>query len=248
MKFTVLNRVFRISWLGLALYVLLMVLLCSLGLWQLDRAEQKRLLLAQQQQALDSDRINLNQQAIHDATAVRYHKADVKGRYDATHQFLLDNQVVDGKSGYFVLTPFFIDGTESAVLINRGWIPLGRDRNSLPNVGLESQKGQITGRINHFPGVGLKLKGAEIPTDGWPAFVQVIDPQVLSAKLGYPVAAYQIELDAEMDGGYKRAWKTDVPIPPEKHLAYAVQWFGLALTLTALFIWMSTRNRSEQSA
>lgn len=248
MKLILLNRVFRFSWLGLALYALLMALLCSLGFWQLDRAEQKRILLAQQQQALDADRIDLNQQAVTDLNAVRYHKAVLRGRYDAAHQFLLDNQIVDGKSGYFVLTPVFIEGANTAVLINRGWIPMGRDRSSLPDVSFEPKNGQITGRINHFPGVGLKLKGAEIPTDGWPAVVQVVDPRELSGKLGYPVAAYQVELDAEMDDGYKRVWKTDVPIPPEKHLAYAVQWFGLALTLTALFIWMSTRKRSEQSA
>lgn len=248
MKLILLNWMFRSSWLGLALYTLLMVLLCGLGFWQLDRAEQKRILLAQQQQAFAVDRIDLTQQSVTDLDAVRYHKVSVKGRYDTAHQFLLDNQIVDGKSGYFVLTPVFIENTNTAVLINRGWIPMGRDRSRLPDVNFEPKNDQITGRINHFPGVGLKLKGAEIPTEGWPAVVQVVDPQVLSSKLGYPVANYQIELDAEMDDGYKRVWQTATPILPEKHLAYAVQWFGLALTLTVLFIGMNTKKRSGQSA
>ena len=112
----------------------------------------------------------------------------------------------------------------------------------------DAKKVQIHGRLNRFPSVGLKLKGAEIPTDTWPAVVQVVDVAILSERLGYPLRMYQIELDATVPEGYKREWKTNVPIPPEKHLAYAVQWFALALTLTVLFIWMGIRNRSEQSA
>ena len=248
MKFTLLNRSFQFSWGGLIVYLLLVTLLCSLGFWQLNRAEQKKQILLQQQEALDADSIEVNRQYIVDADAVRYRKATITGRYDQTHQFLIDNQIVDGKNGYLVLTPFFVEGAEYAVLVNRGWVALGKDRNSLPAVNFDAKQAQVTGRINHFPSVGFKLKGAEIPTDSWPSVVQVIDSNVLSEKLGYDLAPYQLELNPAADEGYKREWKINVPIPPEKHVAYAVQWFALALTLTALFIWISIRNRSEHTA
>jgi surfeit locus 1 family protein len=71
---------------------------------------------------------------------------------------------------------------------------------------------------------------------------------VLTEKLGYEIASFQLELEPESQEGYKREWKINTAIPPEKHLGYAVQWFGLALTLTALFFWISLKKRSEYSA
>jgi len=172
----------------------------------------------------------------------------VAGRYDEAHQFLIDNQILDGKPGYFVLTPFLIAQEKRAVLVNRGWVPLGEDRKALPDVSIKTEVKRITGRINHFPPVGIKLKGAEIPTEGWSSVVQVVDSRILAARLGYDLYDFQIELDADAAEGYRRQWKTASTIPPEKHLAYAVQWFGLALTLTGLFIWISSRKRSEHTA
>lgn len=245
MKFMLFNRQVQFSWIGLAVYLMLVTLLCSLGFWQLDRAEQKKQILTQQAQALSVASINLNQETISVAEAVRYQNATVIGRYDEAHQFLLDNQIVDGKNGYFVLTPLFLDGQSRAVLVNRGWVALGKDRNLLPAVDIKDLQVRLAGRINQFPSVGIKLKGAEIPTETWPSVVQVIDSKVLSQKLGYELVDYQIELDPTAAEGYKRKWTMSTPIPPEKHQAYAVQWFGLALTLTALFIWISIKKRSE---
>ncbi|MDD1620615.1 MAG: SURF1 family protein [Methylococcaceae bacterium] len=248
MNITILKRQFRFSPLGLSLYVLLLALLCSLGFWQLGRAEQKRQFLQQQQTAAETAVLDLNRQPIGDVESARYQKVLVSGRYDATHQFLIDNQILDGKPGYFVMTPFLLDQGKIAVLVNRGWVPLGADRKALPDVDIKTEVKRISGRINQFPPVGIKLKGAEIPTDGWPALVQVIDSRVLAARLAYDLYDFQIELDGEADEGYRRQWKSGSTIPPEKHLAYAVQWFGLALTLTGLFIWISSRKRSEHTA
>ena len=247
MEITLFKRSVRFSWLAFVAYLIVVTLLCSLGFWQLDRSEQKRRLVEQQQHASDLPRIDLNKQPVTDIDSVRYRSVVVRGRYDVEHQFLLDNQIMDGKTGYFVLTPFFVDKQDIAVLINRGWVPLGSDRFFLPDVGIQFAQVALTGRINTFPQVGIKLKGAEIPTDSWPAVVQVVDELVLSEKLAYPLAAYQIELDATAKEGFRREWKTVTPIPPEKHVAYAVQWFGLALTLTVLFIWIGTRKRSEHT-
>lgn len=248
MKFTLLNRSFQTSWRVLAAYVPLMLLLCSLGFWQLSRAEQKKQLLLQQQTAIDSGVIDLNRQSLDDAAALRYRKAKLTGRYDLAHQFLLDNRIIDGKVGYFVMTPFHPDGQQTAILINRGWLALGVDRQQMPDLSMHAQPTEVSGRINRFPSVGLVLKGAEIPSADWPAVVQVVDNKVLSEKLGYEIAAFQIELEPSSAEGYKREWRINVPIPPEKHLAYAVQWFGLALTLTALFIWISIKKSSEHTA
>lgn len=223
-------------------YVLLTALLCSLGLWQLGRGEQKQVLLESQNAAIQAQALDLNLDVRIDSGALRYRQAYLSGHYDTAHQILIDNQMLDGKPGYLVLTPFRPDNSPVAVLVNRGWLPLGTSRQILPDLNIHSPVERILGRINRFPEPGIRLSGAEVPGETWPVRVQVIDTQRIAAKLGYPLADYQIELNPEQAEGYQRRWTVAVAIPPEKHRAYAVQWFGLALTLTALFIWNSSRK------
>ncbi len=242
-KFGVSGFEFRCSLMALVGYLVLLGLLCSLGFWQLDRAEQKQVLVTQQLQATVSEALDLNSQTAIDVDLLRYRSALLNGHYDNQHQILVDNQILDGKAGYFVLTPFRPDSGQPAVLVNRGWVALGVSREVMPDIAINAPVQQIKGRINHFPLPGMVLKGSEIPGESWPVRVQVIDNTLLAAKLGYALANYQIELDATQTEGYQRRWQIAVAIPPEKHRAYAVQWFGLALTLTALFIWISSRKK-----
>jgi surfeit locus 1 family protein len=135
-----------------------------------------------------------------------------------------------------------VQGTKKAVLINRGWVASNPDRSVLPDIRMTAQPTSIAGRINHFPSVGIKLEGAEIPGDGWPSRVQVVDKEMLAKKLGYPLFSFQVELDKNFADGFKREWQVTTVMPPEQHIAYAVQWFGLALMLTILFFWYSFKK------
>ncbi len=237
MKFSVTK--YKFSILSTILYAFFLILLVSLGFWQLGRADEKRIFLKKQQVANEKDVIELKSILDKSITEYRYRKIALTGVYDSQHQFLIDNQIVKGKPGYFVLTPFLIDETNETVLINRGWVPLNKDRRILPELAIALLQINLTGRINQFPAVGILLKGAEIPTAGWPSVVQVVNTQILSEKLGYSLLPFQIELDSTMADGYSREWKEIKIMPVEKHIAYAVQWFGLAITLTFLFIWFS---------
>ncbi|AMK74949.1 MULTISPECIES: SURF1 family protein [Methylomonas] len=241
-KFSTRGIEFSCSLPALSGYLLLFGLLCSLGFWQLGRGEQKRILLAQQQDAASAEALDLTRQTGIDKDVLRYRPVSVNGHYDTKHQILIDNQMLNGKPGYLVLTPFLPDGGQPGVLVNRGWVALGVSREVLPDISIGVAAQQVRGRINRFLEPGLKLKGAEIPGETWPVRVQIVDSKLLADKLGYALADYQIELDPAQPEGYQRQWKIAVAIPPEKHRAYAVQWFGLALTLTALFIWISSRK------
>lgn len=247
MKIAFSNYQFRFTAVGIGIYLLLVSLLCSLGFWQLNRSDQKKQFLDQQQAALALPALILNQVRITDIDAMRYRQAKLRGRYDTEHQFLLDNQIVAGKNGYLVLTPFILEGGAGAVLVNRGWLAAMSDRAQLPEIGFQSTVQDIEGRINRFPSLGIKLQGVEIPGEGWPSRLQFVDVQRLNEKLSYPIMEFQIELDANGANGFLREWKIQTVISPEKHLGYAVQWFGLALALTGLFIWISSQYRSEHA-
>jgi len=236
---------FRFSLLAIGLYLTGLAILLSLGFWQLNRAEEKRIFL-RQEQVVDPAVITLHEVNEIDAESLRYRQVSISGHYDSEHQFLLDNQILDSQVGYFVMTPFIFDdypqGKYQAVLVNRGWLPLNKDRRILPDLMVEQTHINLLGRINHFPSVGIHLKGAEIPTEGWPSVVQLVDINILSDKVSYRLLPFQVELDSQATNGYQRKWKRQKIMPPEKHIAYAVQWFGLAITLTILFFWINRRT------
>lgn len=242
MKIVISTMVFKFNIKILLLYLTLLTLLIYLGFWQLGRANEKTAFLEKQQLSLAKPVIKtvsaINVEV--EVEDLRYRKVELSGEYDFEYQFLIDNQILNGQAGYFVMTPFKLDKyPDKAVLVNRGWLALNKDRRILPELSISTLSTKVLGRINNFPVVGIRLAGAEIPTETWPSVVQVIDNNVLSKKLGYSLLPFQIELDADSADGYSREWKKNTIIPPEKHIAYAVQWFGLAITLTILFIWIS---------
>jgi len=226
-------------------YLCLLPLLLALGFWQLGRAEEKKALLGQQTQSVAAETVHLSAATVDNAELQRYKKVELNGRYDNEHQFLIDNQISGGKAGYFVLTPFTPVGEIKAVLVNRGWLPLNQNRLILPKLPVTKIQATVTGQINQFPSVGVKLAGAEIPTDGWPSVVQVVDIQILVKKLGYPLFQFQVELDKSLPDGFKREWHTTTIMLPEQHIGYAIQWFALAVTLTILFIWYSFKKHND---
>lgn len=235
----------RLAFWPIVLYLCLLTLLISLGFWQLDRAEEKRQFLNMEAQRLNVQSIIINAEMNTDLTLQRYRKAKATGHYDIKHQFLLDNQIYQGKAGFLVLTPFILNGSDTGVLVNRGWLPLNIERSNLPKIDFDSKFNTISGRINAFPSVGIKLEGGGIPTENWPSVVQFAVPDKLAEKLGYALLPFQLELDPGEANGYTRDWQARQIMPVEKHIAYAMQWFGLALTLTVLIIWISCKKNKH---
>ena len=226
-------------------YFCIFPLLIGLGFWQLHRAEEKRILVNKQDLGEMTAALQLSTTSEDNVDLNRYKKVEVAGQYDDIQQFLIDNQISNGKAGYYVMTPLIIEGGTKAVLINRGWIPLNQGRSILPDVHIEQVNGIIKGRINRFPSVGLKLPGADEPSKNWPSVVQVIDSKKVSKRLGYPIFDFQIELDRESPGGFKSEWQNSQVLLPEQHTAYAIQWFGLAFTVTVIFIGSSLKKNND---
>ena len=227
-----------------AVFLCLLLLFLSLGTWQANRATEKRIFLQQQAEAQVMDAIRLSATTLDNTDTLRYRRLSVSGHYETQQQFLIDNQISEGKAGYFVLTPFILQGENKAILVNRGWVAASPDRKQLPDISMPSELTVITGRANRFPSVGIKLDGADIPTNTTPSVVQVVNSERISQKLGYPVFSFQLELDNTQANGFKRDWRTTTLMPPEQHIIYSAQWFGLALTLTLLFIVYSVKKSS----
>jgi len=205
----------------------------SAGMWQLDRAEEKRRLF---HQFAASDVADVLTQPVADdqLAALRYQPMRLAGRYDADHQFLLDMMVHDGQVGYHVLTPLRRDGV--AVLVNRGWVSANFDRKIVPDISIDAGDLEVSGLIAPLPMAGLRLDPDAMDSmTPWPRRLTFPSAEDIRAQLDYEIAAYQLLLDPDAENGFARDWRPEL-MRPENHLSYAVQWFGLAIALFIIYI------------
>ncbi|MEE9494566.1 MAG: SURF1 family protein [Gammaproteobacteria bacterium] len=231
---------FKATLLPTVVTFLLLYLLVSLGFWQLDRAEKKHALLAEYRQGDEGGAVFIRQQMAN-IEELAYQMARSQGHYDSQQQLLLDNRTHDGQAGYHVVTPLRLaDG--SAVLVNRGWVSLGRDRAQLPDVSVNEAGRQVVGRIKPLQADVFRL-GEELLRERWPYRVQHIDVETISAELGYPVMPFVLLLASDQADGFVRDWKP-LTFGPERNQGYAVQWFGLAVALLLIYIVVNIKRES----
>ena len=208
-------------------------ILMSLGFWQLDRAEQKQLLLGEFLGGSEQAPFRLDE-TIESFDDLQYQFAIAAGTYDLERQFLQDNRTRNGVAGYEVLTPLRLAGSDLAVLVNRGWIPLGVSRDQLPALPVSEDEREVIGRIKLASLKGFRL-GEEELRQGWPYRIQRIDTDLLGDELGYQLMPVMLLLEPEEPDGFVREWHP-LTFGPERNVGYAVQWFGLALALAIIYL------------
>jgi surfeit locus 1 family protein len=236
------SRLFR--WVPWVAGVLLLALFLSLGNWQLQRADEKSTVLAAFEAAASARHQPLDL-SVEPLTLLRFRPVVVTGRYLPERQFLLDNQVREGRVGYRVISPL-VDGNGRTLLVERGWIPRSPDREMLPDVsqGLDADPVLILGHVYLPFGDGYRLGDMDDATI-WPRVIQYLDFEAIGARLGREVVPLTVRLDPDQPQGYLREWQPVLPMGPERHLAYAVQWFGLAVALVIIAFVMAWQRRSH---
>jgi surfeit locus 1 family protein len=217
----------------------LLALLISLGRWQLRRADQKRMLYDSFVSGSGATR------TIEASTPPlpRYQHLDAPGHYDDSRQVLIDNMVESGQAGYFVITPFELQGG-GWILVNRGWVPVGRSRAQRPAIPVNAQPRTIHGRADNLPSPGIQLGTRAVLTPPFPVVANFPTRHEIAALLKEPRwanATDLILLDPGEPDGYVRRWSPP-GFPPMRHVGYAVQWFGLSLALFVIYIVTNSRR------
>jgi surfeit locus 1 family protein len=227
--------------------MLLVPLFVSLGFWQLGRAQERDALNVLQDLRAQEVPLVISERDRLDPESIRYRQVVLEGQFDRAHQFLVDNQLDNGNAGYHVLVPFRLSRGGQALMVNRGWLPVGSDRKILPDIGgLPEGIVTVKGRADLFFRVGLRLKGAEIPSETWPSLVQVPESQALSRHLGYAVEGFQVLLDPAEKGGFGRHFRS-VRLDVSKNRGYALQWFLFAAATFIIFVRSSLRKSTSPS-
>lgn len=233
-----------VVWLSL-LAMLVAAGLARLGVWQLDRAAYKTELLQRH-----AARSRLPAVALAALPAVATEAADRpvadQGHYDDHYTFLLDNQVRAGRMGFHVLT-LFRTSMGGAVLVDRGWIPAGSQRNERPLLS-PPRSTVLRGQVHVPQQAAVHLYTLRYDRLRRLDYLPALDLPVLAQALRLPLVPYVVRLDPVADDGFVRDWVVvaDGRMGPEKHRAYAVQWFGLALAVVVIWLLLLYRHLTDK--
>ena len=232
------GRRFRPSWSSSLLFTCLILVFLALGRWQLDRAEQKAEIQLQFEQAPSF-------QVLPEAVkAPRFAHISLKGRFDPERHVLIDNQLLRGRPGVHVLTPFELDDGRW-VLVNRGWLPLAPDRQVLPTVPTRSNSQVIGGKLDELYQPGRRIGAPDkVGQDHWPQLLTYPDMDDIAFALGTTLYPLTLLLDeAHSDGFEGRNWKP-VNTGAAKHQARALQWFTFVIAALVIWIFLGFRRGS----
>lgn len=212
----------------LALSLLLLPLLIFLGFWQLDRAQEKKDLLSEFNHRLSEQPITLNSLERLD----NYTQVVIRGNFINNQQWLLDNRVRKGRVGYEVITPFQLSSGD-IVLMNRGWVEAPRLRDNLPDVSVEEH--DIYVHASAYKPLQNTLVPPHAKSASWPVVINAINLDSMSAESKLPLNMNYLRIDENSPAALTTDWRV-INTQPEKHTAYAMQWFVMALALLILMI------------
>lgn len=213
------------------------VAFCALGVWQVDRAAQKRQLFAAFASAASAPTLDFAQASAAAQDALRYPHLQVTGHYLPDRGYWLDEQFSGDRIGVHAIGVFAIDGQADLLLVDRGWVGWDHRPGTTPTAPALPAGGiALTGLYAPFPGGGLRLGGNALPGQAqWPKLTLYLDAGAIAADLGTAVLPRMLLLDPDPASGFVRSWKPQV-FPPERHIGYAFTWFCFAAVAIAILV------------
>ncbi len=209
-----------------AFYICLFPALIALGFWQVSRGAEKRAMEEDYLQQITA----LPVAAIDWSPEQRFQRIRLHGQF-TDKIFLLDNQVLNGVTGYWIVQ-VFNDINGRSYLANRGFLPGAQTRDELPRI--ESPMGElkVVGVVWPFTGL-LPVLDDDVWSAGWPKRIQRFDVARMAALVG--AQPFEVRLESGQPGVEVAAPFAQV-LSDAKHLGYAATWFGLAVVLSIGFI------------
>ena len=208
-----------------------------LGVWQLGRAAQKIALQASLEARADAPALAGPALArnVDEVPAQTFRRVHLAGRWAAERTVFLDNRQMDGKVGFFVVTPLRLDGAREAVLVQRGWVPRHFDRRTtLPTIASAAGPVEVEGSVALAPSRMFEFSAAASGP-----IRQNVDAASFARETGLdllPLAVIESANDSNSHDGLERHWPppaTDV----QKHYGYAFQWFAIGAAIAFLYVW-----------
>lgn len=215
----------------------------SLGRWQLGRAAEKQAWQASIDARAQLPVIDARSLAgMPDSDELLHRRVEAVGQWAREHTVFLDNRQMNGRPGFFVLTPLRLDNG-AAVLVQRGWAPRNfEDRMRVPQIGTPAGLVRVQGRIVPAPS-----KLYDMGEAGTGAIRQNLDLVQFRAETGLALLPVTIQQAGASGDGLTRDWP-QINSGVDKHYGYAFQWFGLCALITLLYVWFQIVQRYKRRA
>lgn len=231
-------------WIAAHIFVVAVVGGClSLGRWQLDRLEERRLTNQVDESRYTDTPTEVTAMvagAGADLETLTLRRATATGVYVPQEEVLVRSQVHDGQAGFDVVTPILLANGQE-VFVNRGWVPL--DFDSVPVTGAPPPDGTVTVEgIVRGSQQPTSTSRDEVPVDGRLTIVSRIDLTRLAGQTSDELLPVYLEL---VGSGIS----TELPFPASTpdfsdegpHLDYALQWFSFALVGIVGYVFLLRR-------
>ena len=244
------HRYFTPHWVMTLLTLLAIALFLRLGFWQLDRAHEKKQMIA----ALNG----FSQQtptvwSPSDPWPAQYQPVKLQGHF-LPNVLLFDNQHHQHQFGYDVISALILESVNSSsedlrqdsncqqtlsndqiVLVDRGWIPGDASRRVFPVADTPRGLIQLVGGV-YYPSKKTWLLGPALEKkDDNLVVIELLDTTLISQFLHKSVYPFIIRLNPEAPNGYLREWPV-VAMSPDRHYGYALQWFAMALVILIIYV------------
>ena len=226
--------------LALTLLVLLAAgVMVGLGFWQFGRLTTRRAINATIEQRRAQPPITLDANTADPAT-IAERQVTVSGTWDYAGEVVLRNRAYEELTGVHLLTPLRIDGSDRAILVDRGWIPYTEADPDKRRAYQKPERGTVQGLAHESrPPSGT-------PPDNSPAARQDAwfnaDVTSIQRQVPYPLLTVWVEQAAVLG-------RAELPIPDPNlalddgpHLGYTIQWWGFAAILLAGYVVVMTQE------
>lgn len=221
----------RLNFWLLICFLVVQTLLNELGFWQLNRAKQKQIRIYQLEKGGESTISDLAQ--IDKSKIEQFQQVELQLELFGYDSLYLDNKINNKRPGYHILNIVKDSASGKYLLINRGWEFAGGDRGRLPRVELPPRDWLVQGRVYSIATQAISTSDAKVEVSSNALRLPVMDMTIvkqIERHYGIRLESYLIRLNQQSEAALETNWMW-TNMSPEKHLAYAIQWFALALAL-----------------
>lgn len=223
------TRLTRRQWAFAALFLIVAGACVRLGLWQLDRLSQRRATNARIEARMATQPVQLNE-AGGNVADLEYRPVLARGTYDPGHSISLANRARNDEPGVHLVTPLMLEGTDLAVLVDRGWIPAADSARAawakydLPGMVEVTGIARASSPEPAWSLLADPTRGpGATPLDSW----RVLNIANIQTQIPNRLLPIAIEVTGDPKPG-SPVPDPDIDLTDGPHLSYAVQWFSFA--------------------